>query len=171
MEFMTPATALLGVLLCYLGYPVFRFSVLAVGLAGGAALGYFLGRGLIGTEIAAIGLSILGAILGTFLLRMFVRSGLFILGACTGAGVGLLLALKPGLILVAGVLGGLLVLFMSRWVLILGTSLAGALLIGQTASGIQGPHFVDSLSARNLIALVCWVTGAAAQVWLTRKHS
>ena len=170
MESFPSYMPLLGVLLCGLGFPLFKASVLAFGLLIGGGLGYFVAQALLGPGGYAVAAALLGGVLGVLLLRLFVRTGMFFLGAGLGGGIAVVLGLDKGLVLLIAAVAGVVSLFMSRWILILVTSMAGSLLIAQAVAGIQGLPSLNPPLLKALVALPCFLTGAAAQVWLTRKN-
>ncbi|MEW6443361.1 MAG: hypothetical protein AB1640_20685 [bacterium] len=165
-----PYAPLLGILLCFAGYPLFRISVLAFGLVVGGGSGYFLSHYLAGSGTAAVVGAAVGAVLGALLLWLFLRAGLFFLGVCLGGGAALTLDLERGLILAAALVGGLFALLMSRWILIFLTSAAGALLISQATLGRVPWAAENPVQTAQAVAVLSWIAGAAVQVWLTRKR-
>lgn len=173
MESLAVSPLVVGILLCYLGYPGFRLSVLVFGMGGGACLGYVLGKGLFGTEVAAGVGAGAGALVGTLLLRLFVRAGLFLAGAGAGAAAGMAFGLSLSGILVSSLVAALLTLLAARWALAVSTALAGAALaagsltgvewVGLAGSGAPGPFLV--------VLALFYLSGLAVQLYLTRGKS
>lgn len=171
MDRMVSYPFVIGVVLCYFGYPAFRLSVLVFGLGGGACLGYVLGRGLFGTEMAAGIAAAAGALAGTLLLRFFVRTGLFLAGAGAGAAAGMALGLGLPEVLAASLVAACFTLFAARWILVMATSLAGAALSARELAGIEkAPLEEPGLFASFLFALF-FLSGLAVQILLTRSKS
>lgn len=161
----------MGLVLCYFGYPAFRLSVLVFGLGGGACLGYVLGRGLFGTEMAAGIAAAAGALAGTLLLRFFVRTGLFLGGAGAGAAAGMALGLGLPEVLAVSLVAACCTLFAARWILVLSTSLAGAALaVGELTGSEKAPLEEPGLLGSLLLALF-FLSGLAVQILLTRSKS
>jgi len=171
MDYPASYPLVAGLLLCYFGYPAFRVSVLAFGLVGGACLGYVLAKGLGGTEIGALLAVAAGALVGTLLLRLFVRSGLFLLGAAAGAAAGMVIGFSLPGVLAAALAAALLTLFATRWVLMLSTALAGAGLAAGSLAG-AGTALLENAKPDGLFLFgLFFLSGLAAQVYLTRTRS
>lgn len=171
MEYPASYPLVAGLLLCYFGYPAFRVSVLAFGLAGGACLGYVLGKGLGGTEIGAWLAAAAGALVGTLLLRLFVRTGLFLIGALAGAASAMVIGFTLPGVLVGAVAAALLTLFATRWVLMLSTALVGAGLAAGSLAGAGTALLEISKPGGLFLFGLFFLTGLAAQVYLTRTRS
>lgn len=121
----------LGTLVCFLGYRLMRFTLIIVGLALGAYLGFFIATKLGAVSwvvaLAAIVTGIVGAVLAGFLFKAAV----FLLGAASGALIVVVFSSLTGwqhllLLALGGLLGGLLALFIQRPVLSFLTAFLGA---------------------------------------------
>ncbi len=125
------SATLLGILICFFGYRLLRFTLVVVGLALGAYLGSFIALTLNITVPVTAVIVIVLSIVGALLMSLLLKLGIFLLGAAgalllartfigTTAGYHLLIKL------LAGVVGGVLALLISRPVLCLLTAFIGS---------------------------------------------
>lgn len=124
----------LGLFYCFLGYKIFKIVLGILGFAIGAALGGALAYGSSGGEggstlIAALLAGAVGAAL--FVVLYFV--GTFLLGAGTGALLGVLFFQASGsgsppveLIMILAIIGGILAVILQKFVIIVSTSFVGS---------------------------------------------
>ena len=164
----------IGVLMCFFGYRLFKAWLSVAGLFLGAYLGYYLG-GLLGGDVwpivAAVVLGIVLAVVAYWLYKI----GAVLIGALLGAGLVLVVASTWGIdaqwwIAVIGAAVGALVagLFIKEFIII-GSSLNGAtmLTVGVYAL-ITGTDYMADQSRALLtfpwyiLAIVAVVTVAAA---------
>lgn len=121
----------LGLLVCFFGYRLLRFTLAVVGLALGAYLGSFIALTLHSTVPITAVIVIVLSIVGALLMSLLLKLGIFLLGAAgavllartlIGTATGYHLLIK----LLAGVVGGVLALLISRPVLCLLTAFIGS---------------------------------------------
>lgn len=178
-----------GTLYCFLGYRTLRFVIILTGfiLAGAvaAALAAWLSKG----EIIAIAITgVLGGICGAVALAFLVRSGIFLLGVLGVLVAAMLLTAGrqepwlPWAVLVAGLGGGLLTLFLRRTITILATAAIGAwLVVSGVLFFLAGPGSLEQPSQTILAVregwagVACWavlaLAGAAAQFATRTRES
>ena len=192
--YTTPAAAILalgGVLACFAGYRLFRFVLGIYGFFIGAALATSLMAPSNTWNLVIAALA--GGVLGSVLMIVAYFLGVGLIGAGLAALV-LNLAWRfvggepPTVVLViACVVGALTALSVSRYVVIVGTAMAGAwtLLIGTlalmgqravtpvaTSSDVWVFHPLDPLPSRwwyTVIWVALFVIGAAVQLATTSK--
>lgn len=121
----------LGILVCFFGYRLMRFTLVIGALTLGAYLGFFIatkaGAGFWVVALAAIIMGIIAAVLAGFLFKAAV----FLLGAVSGALVSAVFSSWTGwqhllILALSGLLGGLLALFIQRPALSFLTAFLGA---------------------------------------------
>lgn len=125
-----------GVALCFFGYRLFRFFLALIGFLVGGAIGAAI-AGLFagGDPGAAVFGFIAGGVIGAIANVAAYLFGVFMTGALIGAGLAVALPLLSGespslvLVLIAAVLGGIVALYIERLLIILSTSISGALVI------------------------------------------
>ncbi len=173
MGSMPGTEAVLGALFCYLGYPLFEASLLVFGFLVGGGIGMLAAEMFWNSHVGLVVSVVAGGITGIFLVRLFVRGLLFLLGCLVGREVGEILFPGSLVSLLFGVGGGVLTLLASRGILIAATSLSGALLCSAGLAAwlpAAGLGEITPLAAKGLFAGL-WVTGAAAQWALSREGS
>ena len=129
---MTVAVLAWGLLDCFCGYRVFKFTVALLGALAGAIFGQAAGLALGLGSAGEIGGMIAGALLGAGVAFLLYLAGVALAGFLFGLTLGILLlanwhhmvALLGGCAL--GVVGGYLAVKLQRVVLILATALLGA---------------------------------------------
>ena len=121
-----------GLLDCFFGYRVFRFTVAVLGALAGAMLGQMAGQALGLGHGGMIGGVIAGGLLGMGLAFLLYLAAVFVAGFGFGSALGLLLLthLNPMVALlggcVLGVVGGFLAVRLQRALIILSTALLGS---------------------------------------------
>ena len=137
---------LLGLLICFFGYRLFRFWLLAAGLQAGFFLGLWLGNSILRSEVLIMVIAILCGILVAGLSYTLVKIGAFIAGAATLAMLAVLVMSLLGVpaniyvILAMIILGGLLAIFSIRPFLILATAANGAYLVADSSANLIGGY-------------------------------
>ncbi|MFH1530252.1 MAG: DUF4203 domain-containing protein [Pseudomonadota bacterium] len=121
----------LGALATFAGYRLFRGFLALNGMAAGAWFGLMAAERLVVPVEMTTLLVLLGGLIGAFSLYLLYYLGVFVLGACGAALLGLYLTPVLGLpgwsFWAFGAGGGLLAMTLQRFVLILLTSSGGAL--------------------------------------------
>jgi hypothetical protein len=123
---------LFGLFTCFFGYRLFIVFVAAVGLIVGATAGYELGL-LLGSEIAAFIIAVVLGLIGAWASVMGYYAFIFIIGGfafafLTAFIVGMTNDTVPMLlVIIVGLVGGFLSLWLQRIIIILATSAQGAL--------------------------------------------
>lgn len=126
------AAFLFGLFTCFFGYRLFIVLVAAVGLVVGATFGYSLGM-IFGSELAAFIIAVIFGLLGAWASIMGYYAFIFIVG---GFGFAFLAAFLMGLahhdvhlllLLIIGIIGGFVSLWLQRIIVIIATSAQGAL--------------------------------------------
>jgi hypothetical protein len=121
-----------GVLDCFFGYRIFKFTLAVIGALIGLAAGQAAGQALGFSDTVVVGLTVAGGVLGAALAFLLYVGAVFIAGFGFGATLGMLLlahfhpmvALLTGV--VTGIIGGFLAVKAQRILIILSTSLLGA---------------------------------------------
>ncbi len=168
-----------GIIICFFGYRLLRFTLLVAGLALGAYLGYFISTKLGATGWLIAVITIVLGIIGAVLISFLYKAGVLLLGLIAGA---LLVAVFPSgtgwnhlfVIAIGGIIGGMLALFLQRPVLSFLTAFLGAWwtvagifhLMGKTR--IRLPETYD-LPVMALSWLALGVIGFIIQISLTAK--
>ncbi len=138
----------LGLLVCFWGYKVLKIVLFLMGFYLGAYVTLLYGPALFPDQrlfvwgIAALALGLAAG----FLIYVFFRVGVFILGACLGVALTLNFAAhmqemaKWALLILAGLAGGILGLRLEKWTMKAATSFLGAW------HAVQGVLFLFKLS-------------------------
>jgi hypothetical protein len=141
---------LLGLSIAFAGYRLFTLfmNILGIGL-GGVVPAYLASQILTDAQaVVIIGIGVIGAIIGLGLINLFFRAGLFFVGVGLGGGLAFLIIritntplFEPqinwtsvAIIGISGLVGGVVAQFMQRPLLIITTSLQGAIL--SVATGV-----------------------------------
>jgi hypothetical protein len=120
------AMIMLGIIVCFVGYRIFRFLLVVQGLLAGGLLGAALGSAVSDAQVAVLVGAVTGGLVGAVLFVMFYFVGIFILGATMGGLLAGTATGAPALLIIAAVAGGILALFLQKAVIILGTAVTGA---------------------------------------------
>jgi len=137
---------LIGLAICFFGYRLFRFWLMAAGLQAGFVLGLWLAGLIFRSEVLIIVVAILFGVLLAALSFALVRLGAFIAGAAALAMLAILVMRLLGIpvnlyvALGAMLLGGLLAAFSLRPFLILATAVNGAYLVADSAANLIGGY-------------------------------
>lgn len=124
----------LGLLVCFWGYRIMKIVLFLLGFYLGAYFTFLYGPGLYPDQplyVWGIASLVLGLAAG-FLIYVFYRCGVFILGACLGVALTLNFAphlqemAKWALLILAGLAGGVLGLYLEKWTMKAATSFLGA---------------------------------------------
>lgn len=138
----------LGLLVCFWGYKVLKTVLFLLGFYLGAHVALLYGPALFPDQrpfvwgIAALALGLVSG----FLIYVFFRTGVFILGACLGAALALNFTqhlqevARWVLLVMAGLAGGILGLKLEKWTMKTATSVLGAW------HAVQGVFFLFKLS-------------------------
>lgn len=160
----------LGAITCFFGYRFLRLFLVVLGFI----VGFFIGTSLVpdggqGTLLAGVILGVIAAIIFYFLYMIaFVLAGAS-LGLTVATVVAENLELDPTvvpLVLVAGaIIGGIIAIFVTRYIIMLGTAFSGAGLIitgvlllipGAVEPVGAGEYAVQLSSGGQLLATVVW---------------
>lgn len=177
-----------GLLLLGWGYKLVRLVLGVAGLLIGGALGWELGAALGWTGWGIYAAAGVGAVLLAALMPLVRKLGVFLLGFGAGSSLGTLLLGAPAswtegaVVIGAGVAGGLVGLFLERFLLVVATSFLGALAAvtgfgSLTGIGLSVSQFLahDPGSGAEIPLLVygaiagLWVLGFASQMGRSRK--
>lgn len=140
----------LGLGIAFAGYRLFSLFMNILGIGLGGVVPAYLTSQLIpdAQTVIIIGVGVIGAIIGLGLVNLFFRAGLFFVGVGLGGGIAFLIIritntplFEPqinwtslAIIGVGGLIGGVVAQFMQRPLLIIATSLQGAIL--SVATGV-----------------------------------
>jgi hypothetical protein len=142
------ATALVGLVHCFLGLRIFRVALGILGFAVGATVGAKIGIEAGGGGRAAwlVG-TLAGGAVGATLLVYLWKAGVFVLGAGFGAAVltGVYRSVsgekpEPVLLVAAGALGGTIALLLKKPLIVLGTAFGGAFAAAIGVAAITGHY-------------------------------
>jgi len=160
-NFLPAAAVLLGLLVCFFGYRIFRFVLAIIGFVIGASFVAGFGYTLTdGKEIAVILIAaIAGGLIGAVLLLFLYSAGVFLMGAVFGillfSGILVLIdiSIAPFVYIVPVLLGGTAALLLQRFMIVLITSFTGAwaavmgalYLLNSNFNPLE-PEFMNSIS-------------------------
>lgn len=140
---------ILGLLVCFWGYRLFRFWLFVAGLQAGFFLGLSLGSTLLKNQVLILIVAILSALLIAGLSFALVRLGALFAGAAV---VGLVFILlmqlfsvhySPYVLIAVMVIGGLLGVFSVKPFLVLATAVNGAWLAADSAANLISGHALN----------------------------
>jgi hypothetical protein len=123
---------IVGVIVCFWGYRIFKVVLGIAGFIAGAALFYHFGAHYTANMIVLVILAIFGGMIGASLSVAFYYIGLFLLGALAGWQIGFLISaainiefiiLVP---IIAAMIAGIIACFIQRPIIIISTALIGA---------------------------------------------
>ncbi len=123
---------IVGVIVCFWGYRLFKVVLGIAGFIAGAALFYHFGAQYTERMIVLVILAIFGGLIGASLSVAFYYVGLFLLGALAGWQLGFLIATVINIEfviiipIIAAILTGFLACFFQKPVIIIATALIGA---------------------------------------------
>ncbi|WP_202319150.1 TM7S3/TM198-like domain-containing protein [Archaeoglobus neptunius] len=141
---------IVGLILCFVGYRIFRYYSAAIGFLVGELVGIYVVIEFYGNALIAI---LLSAIAGAILFGLVYELGVIVTGAAFGYFLGLYLL--PNYPIYAYVLGGLFAftnLFVERPLTVLITSVFGsAFVVLATQMAITGMHIYDVLNDPRLV--------------------
>ena len=159
-----------GVLDAFLGYKLFKLMLGIIGFLGGAIIGFvvfYIGNGGNGNGDMLMGFIIIGGIIGSIIAETLHKIGTFLLAATAGFIVAFLVSQDAQTALVVGVLCGIAVVFIEKYVIIVATAMSGGFL---TATGIW---FVALSNGNNpstqAIGWVIGIAGICFQLWFEKK--
>lgn len=149
---MRLAQGIVGFLLLFAGYALYKLAIMLAGFVVGAILGYGLGAEE-GGKLLGILLLLVGGWLGAALAWFLHLLALFIIGAFYGAILlGALVDWETGVLIIGGLIGGVLLLALSQLLIVLITAGTGAVLFGGLG-----------LEASDTMILVLFVLGVLVQ--------
>jgi len=177
----------LGAVLCFLGYRIFKSFVMVYGFIIGAGLGAALARQIApDSTLIMVLAALIAGLIGAVLLRFLYWLAIFIIGAAAGAVLAQVIGSMFGqttpllLVIVAAVIVGVLAVVFQRLAIILITAFSGAWaavsgvvspLTGQAISltGAFTLPDVELASGTQVIVLVAWlVLGIVGAVYQFR---
>lgn len=132
LSILVAFSVLFGLIQCFFGYRIFKFVLAITGCLIGAALGATIGFALSRDQGVSFLSAVAGAIVVSFLSVFLYVAGVFVVGAFFGSLVGtfLLSLVKPepqtALIVIPAIIGGIIAVIFSRFMIIASTSFAGA---------------------------------------------
>lgn len=153
----------LGLLICFFGYRLLRFTLVVIGLALGAYLGSFISMTLSITGPVTLIVIVVLAIVCALLMSLLFKLGIFLLGAAST--VLLCRALLPAtggyyllIIGLAAILGGILALLIQRPVLSLLTAFIGSYsAITGIFALLKGHNILNSPGANPPVMALSWI--------------
>lgn len=149
---MRIAQGIVGFLLLFAGYALYKFAVMLGGFIVGAILGYGFGSEE-GGRLLGILLLLVGGWLGGILAWFLHMLAVFAIGAFYGAILlAALIDWETWVLLLGGVLGGLLILALFQLLIVLITASTGAVLFGGLGLG-----------ASDIIILILFAVGVLVQ--------
>lgn len=152
---MRIAQGIVGFLLLFAGYALYKLAIMLVGFIVGAIMGYGLGAEE-GGKLLGILLLLVGGWLGGILAWFLHLLALFVIGAFYGAILlGALVDWETWVLILGGLLGGFLLLALSQLLIVLITAGTGAVLFGGLGLG-----------ASDAVILVLFVLGVLVQYGL-----
>lgn len=169
---LTIVGVVVGGLLCFFGYKLFRAMAAIIGFIVGGVIGAIIGGLTAGEGGAFAGLLILG-ILGALLAYTLYRLGVFILCFGGGAVIGLALAMLMGdsdavlpLAAIVGLIAGIIGVILTKPVLIVSTSVGGGMSMGLALGGI-----LENTAAGTVLGVLLAIAGIFVQFYLEKKKT
>ena len=165
----------MGILICFLGYRLLKFTLAVVGLIAGAAGGWAVGLSLApGNNGIALVCAIIGGVICAVLCIWLFFLGIFLLGASAGAIVATTLfhaagnQPQPILVLLLAIVFGVIALVMQKFMIIVSTAFIGSyLIIAGIVHLLTGAKDVSALWFDHLQPGSAGILGYAALVfWL-----
>jgi hypothetical protein len=182
---VSPAVLLIaGLVVCFLGYRLLRFTLGLAGFCVGLALGLAVAGLIAGaSQVFTIILGIVCGIVGAVLAAVLCKVGVFLLGAGAGALVAGVVMTATGwhytmlVSLLAAVAGGILTLVLERPLISALSAFAGGWGVALGAFRLFGWHQAadgaKSPTANYGLLIVCWLVlgfiGAAVQLRSGRR--
>lgn len=170
---------LVGLVVTFFGYRLFKFTLVVAGFALGVYLGIFLSGKLNITGWIIPVLTILLGIIGAVLTVLLFKISVFLLGAITGGLLSTIFAPPQGwnfllFLLIGGVLGGILALLIQRPFISLLTAFLGAWWVVVGVFSLFGITQLDVGSGwRMPLVIISWLglggTGFLTQILKTSK--
>ncbi len=188
-EMSAPLAVALGLLTCFLGYRLLKFTLGIMGFVAGASGGWAVGLSLEpGNNGIALVCAVIGAAIGAVLYIWLFYLGIFLLGASAGAVVAAALfnaagnQPQPIPVLATAIVFGVLALVARKFMIITSTAFAGSYLVTaglfHLAAGLQNhsPLWFNhaqpgSAGSWGYVALVFWlILGLAGVSFQNRAH-
>ncbi len=155
LTLMRLTQGLVGFLLLFAGYALYKFLVMLGGFIVGAILGYGFGAEE-GGRLLGVLLALVGGWLGGVLAWILHMLAVFAIGAFYGAILlAALIDWETWVLLLGGVLGGILLLALFQLIIVLITASTGAVLFGGLALG-----------ASDIVILILFAVGVLVQYGL-----
>ncbi len=131
---MAVISIVLGVVECYFGYKVFKLLMAITGFFVGCGLGGAIGTGLLLQSGASGGivviLALVGGVIGVLVAVKVYFLGVFLYGFAVGFLVVLIFGGSTVSGAILGIIGGLLLVFFNRVLIIVSTAIAGGTCLG-----------------------------------------
>jgi hypothetical protein len=171
LDLLFGAGILIGVIQCFFGYRLFKFILGVIGFIIGAAMCGAIGYAISGNAIVTFIAALIGGVIGAFVMIPLYFVGVFLIGSFLGGILGAVilgvLSIKPhiGVLIITGVIGGILAVFIQKFMIILSTSFTGAwnIIAGIVYFITPNPtvsdllHFFSAAGSYMFLALLCWV--------------
>jgi len=166
---------IVGVIICFWGYRLFKAVLGIAGFIAGAVLFYYFGAQYTANTVVLVILAIFGGLIGASLSMAFYYVGLFLLGALAGWQIGFLIAtavhfeLVIVIPIITAILAGVLACLFQKPVIIMATALIGAWSVVTggfyfLGSGIiptdlfRDPFMlIDNLRDTNPVVVLAWI--------------
>ncbi len=166
---------IVGVIVCFWGYRLFKAVLGIAGFIAGAVLFYHFGAQYTANMVVLVILAIFGGLIGASLSIAFYYVGLFLLGALAGWQLGFLIAMAINIEfviiipIIAAILAGFLACFFQKPVIIIATALIGAWSVvtggfyffgtGIIPTDLFSDPFmlVESLRETNPVVILAWI--------------
>jgi len=127
------AAIIVGIVVCFWGYRIFKTMLGLAGFIAGAWLFYLIGMHFTGhAGVLTVIVTIFGGLIGASLSVVFYFVGLFLIGALGGWHIGMLIAGATGAVaimvlpLALAAAGGILAIFFQKLIVVVSTSVYGA---------------------------------------------
>ena len=190
-QMTAPLAVAVGILICFLGYRLLKFTLAVVGLIAGAAGGWAVGLSLApGNNGIALVCAIIGGVICAVLCIWLFFLGIFLLGASAGAIVATTLfhaagnQPQPILVLLLAIVFGVIALVMQKFMIIVSTAFIESYLVtagvlhllagGQNVSPLWFDHLQQgSAGILGYAALVVWLIlglGGASFQYRSRRR-
>jgi MFS family permease len=166
---------IVGIIVCFWGYRLFKVVLGIAGFIAGAVLFYYFGAQYTERMIVLVILTIFGGLIGASLSLAFYYVGLFLLGALAGWQLGFLIATAINIEfviiipIIAAIIAGFLACFFQKPVIIIATALIGAWSVvtggfyffgtGIIPTDLFRDPFmlVESLRETNPVVILAWI--------------
>ena len=161
---------ILGIANTFFGYKIFKILLAIIGFIIGASVGLIIfvaaGNNSTGSDIV-IAYMVIGGFIGSAVSELFYTIGVFITVSAMGAIIVFIMTQDSQNSLIAGVICGIVSIFIQKYIIIISTAISGGMLI---STGIWFMSLSHGTNSNPLgIGWVLGVIGIFFQLWLEKR--